>query len=326
MLLGGILVQYLGWRSVFFVNVPIAIAIGCLVAFYVPRDAGDAQRPKLDVTGALLLTAGLVTLVYTIESIPAFGVTSLQVGSGALVTLALFGVFAMVERRAIEPILPARLFSYPDLLSGAAVVCLQPMSYAGIMVFSSVYIQSVSHYSPLLAGLAFLPGAFVISFVAAPLTMPLTRAVGVKTMGILSGVLMIAGEAFLLFMQPASPYWAGLLPSTVVGGFGGMLAYQSGMIAGLAHVEDADEGSASAAMSFALQLGIGMGVALCAAVADSIHPLAAGLHASFWVSIAIGVVMLGAIAAGLRHAAKAEIPARRYVHFGRLVHRATVKS
>ncbi len=78
MLFGGILVQYLGWRSVLFVNVPIAIAILPLTAAYLPRDCGDAARPKLDVIGAFLLTAALVTFVYTIESVPVRGAGSWQ--------------------------------------------------------------------------------------------------------------------------------------------------------------------------------------------------------------------------------------------------------
>ena len=116
-----------------------------------------------------------------------------------------------MERRALEPILPPRLFRYPDLLSGAAVVLLQPMSYAGVLVFGSVYLQQVSGYDPLLAGLAFMPSTLIMSFVAAPLTMPIARAIGVKTMGIVMGAAMIGGEAILLLMQPATPYWAALL-------------------------------------------------------------------------------------------------------------------
>jgi EmrB/QacA subfamily drug resistance transporter len=327
MLFGGILVQYLGWRAVLWVNVPVAIVIGSLVAFYVPRDNGMAQRPKLDVAGAVLLTAGLVTFVYAIESIPAGGFGSPVPWIAFGVTTALFVACAWVEHRAAEPILPARLFRYPDLLSGALVVMLQPASYAGVMVFASVYVQQVSGYSPLAAGMAFLPEAFFVSFVAAPLTMPIVRAIGVKPMGILTGLLMIAGEVILLSIQPHSPYWAILLPATCIGGFGGMLAYQSGMIAGLAHVDDADEGSASAALSFALQLGIGLGVAVGAAVQElRSPPLDAGLHAAFWVTIAFGALMMIAILFGLHNAATAELPLRRYIHFGRLVHRAATKA
>src|SRR5690349_13360499 len=117
-----------------------------------------------------------------------------------------------------------------------------------------------------------------------------------------------------------------------------MLAYQTGMIAGLAHVDDADEGSASAVLSFALQLGIGFGVALGAAVwelrsngviAAGGSPgtaLAAGLHAAFWSSIVAGVAMVVAAAVGLRHAATATIPLRHYLPFGKLHHRVAVTS
>jgi EmrB/QacA subfamily drug resistance transporter len=338
MLFGGLLVQYLGWRSVLYVNVPFAVVVLALASSHLPRDSGVAGRTKLDVPGAVLLTAMLVTFVFTIESIPVSGIGSLRTIAGIAITLTLLLLFVLVQRRAEEPILPPRLFRYPDLLSGASIVLLQPMSYAGIMVFASVYVQQVSNYSPLEAGLAFLPSALMISFVAAPLTMPIARAIGVRTMCILTGLVMIAGETILLFMEPHSSYWAAVFPATCIGGFGGMLAYQSGMIAGLAHVDDADEGSASAALSFALQLGIGFGVALGAAAqelqthalaragASSQSALAGGLHAAFWVSIAIGILMVGAALAGLRHAAVAEIPLRHYVAFGKLHHRAAVRA
>ena len=333
MLFGGVLVQYFGWRSVLFVNVPIAIVIGIMCAMFVPKDSGMAERPKLDVLGALLLTGFLVTLVYTIEAVPMQGVRSAATGIGALTTLVLFGLFLLVERHAAEPILPPRLFKYKDLLPGALVVMLQPMSYVGVLVYGSIYAQRVSNYDALLAGLAFLPGSFVTSFIAAPLTMRFVRGLGVRAMGIVTGIIMLAGEAIMLFMQPNTPYWAAILPATCLGGFGGMLAYQTGMIAGLAHVDDADEGSGSAMLSFALQLGIGFGVAVCAAVQDlqtnalaaagasPAAALAGGLHSTFWVNIALGVVMLAAVAFGLRHSQAAEKAFRHHVPFGRLHHK-----
>ncbi|HTU80592.1 MAG TPA: MFS transporter [Candidatus Acidoferrales bacterium] len=338
MLLGGVLVQYLGWRSVLFVNVPFALAVFACLPFTVPADRGGERRGKLDVAGAVLLTAALVTVVYTIELIPGDGVASVATGLRALLAVALAAAFVLVERRAAEPILPARLFRYPDLLSGACVVALQPMSYAGIMVFTSIYAQRVSGYDALATGLAFLPSTLVTSFVAAPLTMPICRRIGVRAMGIWASAIMVGGEAILLFMRPDSSYWSSILPGTCVGVFGGMLAYQSGMIAGLAHVDEADEGSASAAMSFALQLGIGFGVALGAfaqelrtaqlqrAGASADAALAGGLHAAFWVGIVIGAVCLAAVVAGIRHAAEADVPLRHFVPFGKIHHRVSVRS
>jgi MFS family permease len=338
MLFGGILVQYLGWRSVLYVNVPFAIAVLALAPSHLPKDSGEKGQAKLDVPGAILLTATMVMLVYTIESVPGNGIDSVRTLAGIAVTLLLAVFFVGLERRAADPILPPRLLRYPDLVSGAAVVMLQPMSYAGIMVFASVYVQRVSGYDPLLAGLAFLPSSIIISFVAAPLTMPIARAIGVRAMAIGTGIIMIAGESILLFMQPHSSYWTSLFAATCIGGFGGMLAYQAGMIAGLAHVDDVDEGSASAVMTFALQLGIGFGVALGAAVqevqsnaltragADELTALAGGLHAAFWAAIGIGVIMVVAAAAGLRHAASAEVPLRHYLPFGKLHHRVSVRA
>ena len=159
--------------------------------------------------------------------------------------------------------------------------------------------------------------------------MPIARAIGVRTMCIVTGIVMIAGEAILLFMQPQSSYWAAVFPATCIGGFGGMLAYQSGMIAGLAHVDDADEGSASAALSFALQLGIGFGVAARRGGGGAADERA-GARGRAGAERArgrparrvLGVDrdrhrMIVAALVGLRHAAAAEIPLRHYVAFGK---------
>lgn len=328
-LFGGVLVQYLGWRSVLFVNVPFALAIFVALPFLVPRDRGLAERPKLDVAGAILLTTALVTLVFTVESIPVRGFASPATLGGAALTAAAFVLLAIAERRAPEPILPRRLFRYPDLLSGSAVVMLQPMSYAGVLVFASVYVQRVGGYDALMAGLAFLPSSLVVSFVASPLTIPIARAIGVRSMGFAAAALMVAGEVVLLFVQPHSSYWAIVFPATCIGGFGGMLCYQSGMVAALGHVDDADEGSASAMLSFALQLGIGFGVALGAAAQElragtllregssAAAALDGGLHAAFWVCAALGLAALAATL-GIRHVARAQIPQRHFVPFGRL--------
>lgn len=338
MLLGGILVQYLGWRAVLYVNVPIAAAILVLSAYFVPRDHTREQREQLDVLGSILLTAAMLTFVYTVESIPEAGLGSFAAIAGICVTIVLFAAFAVAERRAPQPVLPARLFRYPDLISGALVVMVQPMSYAGVLVFVSVYAQRVAGYDPLQAGLAFLPSTLLTSFVAAPLTMPIARVLGVRTTGIVMAVVMVAGESILLFMQPHSSYWTSIFLVTCIGGFGGMLVYQSGMIAGLAHVDDADEASGSAAMSFALQLGIALAVAFGAAAqelrthaliragASAQVALASGLHAAFWVAVILGVGTLVVVTLGLRHAAAGTIPLRHYLPFGKLHHRVQVRS
>jgi MFS family permease len=336
-LFGGILVQYLGWRSVLFVNVPVAALILALAPFYIPRDPSGVAHRRLDVFGAFLLTATLVVFVYTVESVPLTGWISTTSVAGVAATAVLLALFIVVERRVPEPILPARILRYPDLLSGASVVLLQPMSYAGVFVFGSIYLQRVVGFDPLVAGLAFLPSTLVTAVIAAPLTMPIARRLGVRGMGIVMGAIMVAGEAMLLFMQPGSAFKV-FLAATCVAAFGGMLAYQSGMIAGLAHVEDADEGTASAAQSFALQLGIGLSVAFGAAAQEArtsvilragssaAEALAAGLQAAFFFSIVAGLAMMVAIIFGLRHAATAEIPLRHYLPFGKLHHRISVRT
>ncbi len=198
------------------------------------------------------------------------------------------------------------------------------MSYAGVIVFASVYLQRVAGFDPLVAGLAFLPSTLVTAFVAAPLTMPIARRHRRPRHGHRHGCDNGCRRGDAALHAARLCVSGSFLPRRASAAFGGMLAYQSGMIAGLAHVEDADEGSASAAQSFALQLGIGLGVAFGAAAQEArtstilragssaAEALAGGLQAAFFVSIVAGLAMMVAIIFGLRHAATAEIPLRHY--------------
>ena len=182
-----------------------------------------------------------------------------------------FSRFSSLSNGAFRRADPARRasFAIPILLSGASVVLLQPMSYAGVFVFGSVYLQRVSglrsarrrtRVPPLDARYVVRRGAVDDADRARDRRPPDGHRHG-RHDGCRRSDLAPHAAA-------APSYWAIFFPATCIGAFGGMLAYQSGMIAGLAHVEDADEGSASAALSFALQLGIGFGVAFGAAAQE----------------------------------------------------------
>jgi predicted MFS family arabinose efflux permease len=146
--------------------------------------------------------------------------------------------------------------------------------------------------------LAFLPSSIVITFVAGPLSAPLIKRIGLRTLGIFGGACMFAGATMLIFMQPHASYWTTLLPATVLIGWGGMFTYQVGFIGGLAQVEGADQGVGSGMLNTSLQIGVSVGVAIAAALST-----AYGLTWAFGVSAVFGALTLLTCAIGVRSVA-----------------------
>ncbi len=313
MLVGGALVQFSGWRAIFFVNVPVAIVILGIIARILPADVPASQRSKLDLTGAALLSGGLVLLVYTIESL-ADRVAGLDTWIGLAIAAALLGGFVASELRSPSPLVPLRMFGYPALLVGCAVVLAQGGAYAAAMIFGASFAQQANHFSPLLTGLAFMPSALATTAIAGPLTAPMMRRVGARATCVLGGGAMVAGLACLMAMRPATPYWEGLLPGTVLLAFGGMLAYQVGIISALAYVDAADSGMASGMLSSTLQVGMSIGVASAAAAG-----VAFGFTAAFAVGLVLAALTL-ALAFAVRSVLPGAVPARAHVPLGRHIH------
>ena len=337
-LFGGILVQYLGWRSVMFFNVPVAIAIlRVRSAFRSARQtepgSREARRRRSDAADALARHARVHDRAH-----PDRRVRSQWTLIRLMITAVLFGAFLFVERRAAEPILPPRLFRYrgPGFgrvrrLAAADVVRRHLSLYVGLPAARLRVFAARRRIRVLAVDI-------VTSFIAAPLTIPIVRKLGVKPMSIVMAIIMIGGESILLTLAPHSSYWLVMFPATCIAAFGGMLSYQTGMIAGLAHVDDADEGSASAALSFALQIGIGFGVAFGAAAQELVagRDGARGQRADRGAGRRTARDVLGidrvrrrdagCRGLGLRHAAGAEAPIRPHLPFGKLVHRAATKA
>ena len=162
-LAGGVLTTWLGWRSVFLVNVPVGIAAGLLGLRLVPRD--ELRRGlgrELDVPGAALAVVGLVTLAYALAGAPAHGwgsARTLLLLAAAFVLLAGFGG---IERSVRRPLVPSQLWRTRSLVAGVLVMLGATGILVGTFFLNSLYLQEVQHASPLRVGLEFLPLALVI--------------------------------------------------------------------------------------------------------------------------------------------------------------------
>jgi len=316
MLVGGILVGFLGWRSVLWVNVPVCALLVALVPSFVPKDAAQVDKPKLDVAGAALLTATLLTMTYTIVRAPVVGVTSAETILCALVTLGLLGGFVAVERRVAQPLVPVRLFGYQDFAGGGLMALVQAAGYSGVSLYASIYWQQVARLSPLDTGLAFLPCGLLMTLVIGPAAAPLAQKIGARALSTAGSVVMVAGMGLALWLTTWPPVWWLMLIVTLVATAGCMETFEMSMVAGLAHVDEKDEGAACGAISTMSQIGMGLGVAVAAAFAMG-KPVAAGVHDAFWspalFSVLTLVVSITAIAGVRPHR-----PAKLVVRAGKI--------
>lgn len=259
LLLGGVLLQTPGWRSIFFVNLPLC-ALGIVLAWRVAETPRKADR-QLDIVGQALTIAGLGGLIGAIIELPrlGFGHGLVLGGFGMAVVCAV--VFARVQSRIAQPLLPLVLFRVPNfsiaLLSAIAI----SLAYYGLIFVMSLYLQQFAGYTPLQAGLAYVP--LTLAFIAANLLSGrLLARYGVRV-AIVSGLLLCAlGFAWLGRLGQGDSYvW--ILPAflAIPAGMGLAMPATTTMI--LAGVDRSQSGTAAAVLSAVRQTGAALGVALC---------------------------------------------------------------
>ncbi|MBV9973163.1 MAG: MFS transporter, partial [Candidatus Eremiobacteraeota bacterium] len=316
-LLGGILTSALGWRSVFFVNVPIGVLLLAVTPFLVPRNLSTRIRERIDYIGALLMTAGILVLVYAIEEVSENGLFSLATAVRLAAAIVILAVFVAVESRVRNPVMPLAVFKLPNISASTSVAIFQAAAYGSLFVYASIYFQTALHWAPWRAAIAFLPMSVLLTLFAGPFSAPLATRFGGRTVGIAATLLMIVGGTIMVVMNRHTPYVLGPLPGTIIAGFGCMITYQMSMMVGLAHVPADQTGAASGILSTGIQFGLSLGVA----IGGTVFETALGTRGAFLTSIAF-MVLVGLSFIGMRRvgAATAGTPLlRHHLPLGKLV-------
>ncbi|WP_141579401.1 MFS transporter [Actinomadura sp. WMMA1423] len=307
LLIGGPLTDGPGWRSIFFLNVPVAVLLLALGPVLLEESRGAARR-AYDPVGALTVTLAVSAAVYGVVRIPEAGWASAWTAGALAVAVAAGAVFVLAESRSAAPLVPLRTFRSRRLTGGNAVTLAAAMAVVGTSLAMSRYAQGVLGYSPLAFGFAAaaLPVAAVAGSFAAQAAL---RRITVRAVAPLSLALMAAG-CLAPARLPAGGYATGLLPGLALLGFGLGASGVAGSVAALAGAADGDAGLASGINTAAFQLGgaVGAAVATTALLSwtDGTGP-AAGYRAAFDVSA--GIALAGAVAA----VALLKAPARRRV-------------
>lgn len=269
-LLGGVLTQYLNWRWNFFVNVPLGIGVVLAALRLLPHHIGEENvKLKLDLPGATLATAGLMSLVYGFSRAPAQGWDSSTVWAFITAGVVLFGIFIWNERRTAQPLMPLSLFKIRSVLGANLAFLAIACTLFSMFFFVTLYIQIVLGYTPVKSGVSMLPVTFVIAITSAVVS-NLVGKIGYKP-PMVAGPLVLAAGLFVLSitMKVGGDYWHNVFPGLAVCALGMGLTFVSGTLAATAGVPKRLSGIASGVLNTSQQVGGSLGLAILSAVAFS---------------------------------------------------------
>jgi EmrB/QacA subfamily drug resistance transporter len=258
-IVGGVLVSATGWRSIFWLNVPICAAMFAATIRYVP-DSRAPQPRRVDVPGQLLMIAALGALTYAVIQGPVAGWTAVPVLALFAVAALAAAAFVAVERRAAEPLIELRFFRSRPFTGAGVIAVLSFVVLGGFLFVMTLYLQEVRGDSPLRAGLSLLPATLVMA-AAAPVASRLINRRGPRVPLVASGLLIAAGLALLLGLGPDTSYlWIAVALAVLGAGLG--LVNPPITNTGVSGMPPAQAGVASAVISVTRQVGSLLGVAV----------------------------------------------------------------
>ncbi|MFI6091528.1 MFS transporter [Streptomyces sp. NPDC051218] len=315
---GGLLTDVAGWRSVMLINVPVVLAALLLSRHGVPADRRTGPAPRLDVVGALLVTAGMTVLVLGLVRTETYAWGSGTTLGTLAAAAALLGAFAAVESRRREPLLRPGLLRNRPVLSANAFALLMSSGQFAAFYFTSLYLQEVMSYGPTRAGAAFLP--FCAGIVAgSAISARKVGRFGERALLVTGGLLGAAGFVwFALAVGPAGTFLGSVVGPSLVASVGIGMCFVPLGTAATSGVAAEETGMASGLLNSSRQLGGSLGLAVLVTVASGVTgggrgpgALADGYATAFGVAAAL-LAAAAAATAVLHRAPTRPRPAQTY--------------
>jgi EmrB/QacA subfamily drug resistance transporter len=266
-LLGGILTDFLSWRWVFYINIPIAV--GALVAarLILVESKAEGARPALDVPGAVTVTGGLVALVYAVSGTDTHAWSSRATVVPLVIAAGCIAAFVVIETKvASSPLVPFRLFRSRSLTSANLAMLFLGGAMFSMWFFVSLYLQDVLHFSPLTTGLAFIPQTIAIAF-GAQLSARLVPRVGPRLPFVVGALLSSVGLAWLSRIDANGTYWGSVFGGADLATLGMGLAITPLAFAATSGVAPTEAGLASGVLNTSRQVGASTALAVLATAA-----------------------------------------------------------
>ena len=277
LILGGLLTSWASWRWVLFINVPVGLAVLLLAPLFIPEP--ERQAGRLDFAGALTATVGMAALVYGFIRAASTGWSDRMTVGAVAVAVVVLAVFLTVEVRVRQPIMPLRLFADRNRASAYLNVLLLFATMFGVFFFLTQFLQEVLGFSPLQAGVAFLP--MTLPMFASVRTVPrLLPRFGPKPIMVVGATLITGGIAWLTQISPASGYAASIFGPLLLLGVGVGCSVLPLNVVILSRVQRQESGAAAGVLQAMQQVGGSLGLAILVTVFGTAsrtaarHPLA----------------------------------------------------
>jgi EmrB/QacA subfamily drug resistance transporter len=301
-LLGGLLTDALSWHWVFLVNIPIGVAVYALTVILLRESRAPAGAARLDVVGALTVTASLLLAVYAVVNGNEAGWTSAQTLTLLGAAAGLLALFLALETWVRDPLMPLRLFRLRSVATANVVGILWSAAMFAWFFVSALYLQLVLGYSAMQVGLAFLPANLIMAAFSLGLSAKMVMRFGIRV-PLAAGLALTAAGLALFALSPVDGSFAlHVLPGMALLGIGCGMAMNPVLLAAMSDVPQSESGLASGVVNTAFMMGGALGLAVLASLAaartdkllalgaDSLAALNGGYHIAF----AIGAVFAAA--------------------------------
>ncbi|MGN6318142.1 DHA2 family efflux MFS transporter permease subunit [Trinickia sp.] len=318
-LLGGLLTNLLSWHWIFLVNLPIGIAVYGLCVALLPAAPGHAHGERLDVAGAVTVTASLMLAVYAVVNGNEAGWLSTQTLGLLFVALALLAAFVAIEARTRHPLMPLGLMRMRNVATANVVGVLWAAAMFAWFFISALYLQRVLGYRPLHVGLAFLPANLIMGGFSLGLSARVVMRFGLRA-PLAFGLLVAACGLALFARAPVNGHFlVDVLPGMTLLGIGAGIAFNPLLLAAMSDVDPSESGLASGIVNTSFMMGGALGLAVLASLAaarsDALQTaesaaaaLNGGYHAAFLVGALFAAVagLLGGLSLRRGHGGGAD--------------------
>lgn len=301
-LLGGILTDVLDWHWTFLVNIPIGVAVIVACRTLLPVAEPHSGTRRLDVAGAVTVTAASLLAVYAIVNGNDAGWTSASTLGLLTAAAALLAGFVVIEGRAVSPLIPLRLFRLRSLATANVIGILWAAAMFAWFFLSALYLQLVLGYSPLEVGLAFLPSNLIMGAFSIGLSDKIVMRFGTRLPLTIGMLLVAAGLALFAAAPVGGDFVVDVLPAMIVLGLGVGVAFNPVLLAAMNDVEPTEAGLASGVVNTSFMMGGALGLAVLASLADGrtrdllssgtekVSALTGGYHTAFVLAAVFALV------------------------------------
>jgi EmrB/QacA subfamily drug resistance transporter len=311
-LLGGVLTDALSWHWVFLVNIPIGVAVYALTVILLRESRAPAAAARLDVGGAVTVTASLLLAVYAVVNGNEAGWTSAQTLTLLGAAAGLLALFLALEAWVRDPLMPLRLFRLRSVATANVVGILWSAAMFAWFFVSALYLQLVLGYTPMQVGLAFLPANLIMAAFSLGISARMVMRFGIR-LPLAAGLALTAAGLALFALSPVDGSFAlHVLPGMALLGIGCGMAMNPVLLAAMSDVPQRESGLASGVVNTAFMMGGALGLAVLASLAaartdrllalgaDSLAALNGGYHIAFAIGAAFAAAAALASAVLLR--------------------------